>query len=215
MVFLQNCICVHGRHRSWWSEPRYFIPKDKTYHPFVRKYPNMKVTYPYLDGPFFVYMLLLLNSKQVQSLPETAITLFTYAHKRYKRYRTHDDVIKWKHFPRYWPFVRGIHRSPVNSPHKGQWRGALMLSLICAWINDWVNNREASDLRRHRAHYDATVMYAVMIILDFQMTCRDGERMLWLVASCILTACHRHQSPGNWQVKSKAINSYRNHSPEN
>ena len=44
----------------------------------------------------------------------------------------HDDVIKWKHFPRYWPFVRGIHRSPVNSPHKGQWRGALMFYLICA-----------------------------------------------------------------------------------
>ena len=38
----------------------------------------------------------------------------------------HDDVIKWKYFPRYWPFVRGIYRSPVNSPHKGQWRGALM-----------------------------------------------------------------------------------------
>ena len=36
------------------------------------------------------------------------------------------DVMKWKHFPRYWPFVRGIHRSPVDSPHKGQWRGALM-----------------------------------------------------------------------------------------
>ena len=32
----------------------------------------------------------------------------------------HDDVIRWKHFPRYWPFVRGIHRSPVYSPHKGQ-----------------------------------------------------------------------------------------------
>ena len=44
----------------------------------------------------------------------------------------HDDVIKWKHFPRYWPFVRGIHRSPVNSPNKGQWRGALMFSLIYA-----------------------------------------------------------------------------------
>ena len=54
----------------------------------------------------------------------------------------HDDVIKWKHFPRYWPFVRGIHRSPVNSPHKGQWRGALMLSLIRAWLNAWVNNRQ-------------------------------------------------------------------------
>ena len=50
-------------------------------------------------------------------------------------HRYHDDVIKWKHFPRYWPFVRGIHRSQVNFPHKGQWCGALMFSLICAWIN--------------------------------------------------------------------------------
>ena len=71
----------------------------------------------------------------------------------------HDDVIKWKPFPRYWPFVRGIHRSPVNSPHKGQWRGALMFSLICAWISAWVNNREAGNLRRHRAHYDVNVMW--------------------------------------------------------
>ena len=63
----------------------------------------------------------------------------------------HDDVIKWKHFPRYWLFVGGIHRWPVNSPHKGQWRGALMFSLICARIKDWVNNREAGDLRRHRS----------------------------------------------------------------
>ena len=70
----------------------------------------------------------------------------------------HDDVIKWKHFPRYWPSVRGIHRSPVNSPHKGQWRGALMFSLIYAWINDWVTNGEAGDLRGHRAHYDVIVM---------------------------------------------------------
>ena len=70
----------------------------------------------------------------------------------------HDDVIKWKHFPRNWPFVRGIHRSPVNSPHKSQWRGALMFSLICVWINDWVNNREAGDLRRYRSHYDVSVM---------------------------------------------------------
>ena len=39
---------------------------------------------------------------------------------------SHGDVIEWKHFLRYWPFVRGIHRSPVDSPHKGQWRGALI-----------------------------------------------------------------------------------------
>ena len=71
----------------------------------------------------------------------------------------HDDVIKWKHFPRYWPFVWRIHRSPVNSPHKGKWRGALMFSPICAWINGWANNREAGDLRRHRTHYDVTVTW--------------------------------------------------------
>ena len=47
----------------------------------------------------------------------------------------HDDVITWKHFPRYWPFVRGIHRSPVNSKQRGQWRGALVFSLICARLS--------------------------------------------------------------------------------
>ena len=76
----------------------------------------------------------------------------------------HDDIIKWKHFPSYWPFVRGIHRSPVNSPHKGQWRVALMFSLIFIWINGWVNNREAGDLRRHRAHYDVIVCLALLRI---------------------------------------------------
>ena len=70
---------------------------------------------------------------------------------------SHDDVTIWKQFPRYWSFVRGIHRLPVKSPHKGQWRGALMFSLICVWIKSWVNNREAGDLRRSCAHYDVSV----------------------------------------------------------
>ena len=81
----------------------------------------------------------------------------------------HDDVIKWKHFPRYWPFVRGIHRYPVNSAHKGQWRGALMFSLICARINGWVNTREAGDLRRYHVHYDVIVM----------VICRHYIRSQW------------------------------------
>ena len=79
----------------------------------------------------------------------------------------HHDVIKWKHFPRYLPFVRGIHWSPVNSPHKGQWRGALMFSLICVWINDWVNNREAGELRPHRSQYYVTVMSRCLCILIY------------------------------------------------
>ena len=70
----------------------------------------------------------------------------------------HDNVIKWKPFPRYWPFVWEIHRSPVNSPHKGQWRRALMFSLICVWKTGWVNNREAGELRRYRANYDVIVL---------------------------------------------------------
>ena len=48
--------------------------------------------------------------------------------------------------------------SPVNSPHKSQWHGALMFCLICVWINDWVNKREAGDLRCYRTHYDVSVM---------------------------------------------------------
>ena len=84
--------------------------------------------------------------------------------------RTHDDVIKWKHFPRNWPFVREIHRSPVNFPHKGQWRGALMFSLIYAWINGWVNNREAGDLRLQHGHYDVIVMQRISWCLN--MICR-------------------------------------------
>ena len=63
-------------------------------------------------------------------------------------YQTHDDVIEWKHFP----------RSPVNSPHKGQWRGALMFSFIYVGTNGWVNNSKAGDLKRYRAHYDVIVM---------------------------------------------------------
>ena len=63
---------------------------------------------------------------------------------------------------------------PVNSPHKGQWRGALMFSLIWARINDWVNNREAGDLRRHLGHYDVNVMKfneAESWTFDIQLTC--------------------------------------------
>ena len=68
---------------------------------------------------------------------------------------SHDDIIKWKLFPHHWPFVRGIHRWPVKSPHtKARSFGVF---LIWAWMNAWVNNREAGDLRRHQAHYHSNV----------------------------------------------------------
>ena len=51
-----------------------------------------------------------------------------------------------------------------NSPDTGEFPAqrqvtrAAMFSLICAWMNGWVNNRDASDLRRHHVHYDVIVM---------------------------------------------------------
>ena len=70
----------------------------------------------------------------------------------------HANVIKWKQFPRYWPFLRGIHRSPVNFPHQVQWRRALMFSVICALNIRLGKQSEAGDLRRHCVHYDVIIM---------------------------------------------------------
>ena len=83
--------------------------------------------------------------------------------------------------------------SLVDSPHKGQWRGTLIFSLICAWTNGWMNNRDAGDLRRHRVHYDVTVMVcetnsgAFHQFLTFAFDCnivissfRMREIRLWL-----------------------------------
>ena len=80
-----------------------------------------------------------------------------FGHRWMKRPKLrHDDVIKCKHF-RVIPCAENL---PVTGefPHKGQWRGALVFSLICAWINGWVNNHETGDLRCHRGHCDVTVM---------------------------------------------------------
>ena len=79
------------------------------------------------------------------------------------------------HFPRYWPFVWGIHRSLLNSPHKGQWRGALMVSLICAaWTDGCVNTRDAGDLWRYRVHY-VIVMFSKMPPTDTTWLAHKGE----------------------------------------
>ena len=93
----------------------------------------------------------------------------------------HDDVIKWSHFPRYWPFVRGIHWSPVNSLHKGQWRGALMFSLICTWTNSWANN-----------HYQCT---SGMISLNSVVF--DCQTRQWILYCYMKSECHNCQTELN------------------
>ena len=109
----------------------------------------------------------------------------------YLIYLLHDDIIKWRRFLRYWPFVRGIHGSLVNSPHKGPWCGALMYSLICAWTNGWVNNRNISDLRCHHTHYDLTVItsykYGAWYLTKSLSTLHVNPKTAGTKSACIST----------------------------
>ena len=81
---------------------------------------------------------------------------------------------------------------PVNSP-KGQWRGALMFSLICVWINGWVNKREAGDLRRYHAHYDVIVVsnrvlvsYTFYLLMVFKIPFTDNLLVCFFLDPCLL-----------------------------
>ena len=106
---------------------------------------------------------------------------------------------RWRHqmetFSALLALCAGNSPVPVNSPHKGQWRGALMFSLICAWINDWVNNREAGDLRRHRSHYDVNVITGVTLFLSVRRRRRRRRRHLHYHPR--LQACVHTITPGH------------------
>ena len=105
----------------------------------------------------------------------------------------HEDVIKWKYFPRNWSFVRGVHRSPVTSPNKGQWRGALMFSLICAWKSGLETPWDG--LRRHRAHYDVRVMSAMYRIGTSRSSIQEGSsynRMSVMTTQITFQILHTH-----------------------
>ena len=110
----------------------------------------------------------------------------------------------WRHqmetFSTSLAFVRGIHRSLVNSPHKGQWRRVLMFSLICAWINGWANHRGAGDFRRHRAHYDVII------------TNRQGNMAYCtIVTRCIMCCVDCLISRFQWQLPFMTHNSRYSH----
>ena len=133
-------------------------------------------TYLILWTVSFVWILVIRLCEGNPPVSDVDLSLTRHiCHLRVDDFQMHDDVIKWKHFPRCWPFVRGIHRSPGKTPHKGQWRWSLMLSLICVWINGWVNNREAGDLSRYRAHYDVTVMDLRWLGSGHQATCPNEK----------------------------------------
>ena len=91
------------------------------------------------------------------------------------------DISWWRHqmeiFSALLAICAGNSPVPVNSPHKGQWRGALMFSLICVWTNGSVNNREAGDLRRYRVHYDVTVICSAAVTEElYALSCYISAR---------------------------------------
>ena len=92
------------------------------------------------------------------NIPEKRVSCGLYKSKR--KWRCHDTMMTSSNgnIFRVTDLCAGNSAVPMNSPHKGQWRGAVMFSLICAWINSWANNREAGGLGRHRAQYDITIM---------------------------------------------------------
>ena len=75
--------------------------------------------------------------------------------------KPNDDVIKWKHFRVTGPLSGESIGHRWIPPHKGQWRGALMFSLICAWANGWTSCGYAGDVSRHDAQYDVTVILRI------------------------------------------------------
>ena len=113
----------------------------------------------------------------------------------------HDDVIKWKHFPHYWQFVRG--NSPVTSEFprtKASDAGLWSFSFIYTWINSWINNGEAGNLRRHRAHYDVTVMKAANQVKQNKDTHRNQQRYSSIMKSLVTITVTSKWA--RWRLKS-------------
>ena len=101
-------------------------------------------------------------------------------------------------FSRYWPFVRGFCWLPLDS-FKRQWCEALIFSLIWTWTNDRANTRDAADLRRHRAHYDDTIM--IWYHGGGRLPLRETQHLI-CVAQCksCLVMSRRREESGDYQI---------------
>ena len=128
----------------------------------------------------------------------------------------------WRHqietFSALLAICAGNHRSPVNSYHKGQWRGALIFPLICTWTSSWANNREAGDLRpscslwRHRnvpfTKASDTELWCVLWSTPEQMVEQTMELPMILDAMTLIATslqCHSYPSPSNETAYSLSV----------
>ena len=98
------------------------------------------------------------DSRFVPSQWETALLRNDVSNWLGASLESHDDVIKWKHFSRYWPLCgdcTGHRWIPLTKATDAE---LLCFLWSAPWINGWVNNREAGESRRHRAHHDVILM---------------------------------------------------------
>ena len=141
-------------------------------------------------------LLILLGLKLSRLVEGSQISIITYLE---------DLITWWRHQMETFSALLAIcaGNSPVNSPHKGQWRGALMFTLICARINGWVNNREAGDLRRYRPHYDVIVMKISLHAVDKHVP-SSTHMSPWhphILAACSNKPLSRwHNVTGYWRL---------------
>ena len=127
-IFSQWCQFTPRSLTAWWYQHRSCTRQYRNSHTYIYIYIYIYILFTSCLHVCYLYSRPYIIDPRTVALWAARVSVMCTL-------LPHDDVIKWKHFPRYWPFVRGIHRSPVNSPHKGQWRGALTFSLIWAWIN--------------------------------------------------------------------------------
>ena len=99
-----------------------------------------------------------LINKDMQAFQLTCASWYGKQTWRAHKHTCHDDVIKMETFSSAMALCEGNPPFTGKFPSQSQWCGALMFSLMSAWTNGCENNREAGDLKQHRAHYDITVM---------------------------------------------------------
>ena len=182
-------------HAQW----RHLLPKQHN----SRTYPYFKFCFMFYCNKSAIYILNVTVTSSVKpfcKFPTTTITIWCmpmsnrFYFNLYMMTSSNGKIF----------CVTGLRagNSPVNSPHKGQRRRALMIYLICAWINNWVNNREADDLRCHRAHYDITVMKLLRWLSNLLYQLKLTET-LHSILMCLTVACTRNYdiSVANMEVK--------------
>ena len=106
---------------------------------------------------------------------------------------------------------RGIHWQRVNSPHKGQWRGALMFSFICAWIYSWVNNSEDVDLRRHLCLWMISFIHTKKYI----MRLRDAYIRRWIGCRIMVCCLFLYLNQCYLFIRATAAEKFQKHSKNN